>query len=691
MIRACKRIVSSGLSISSTKFARQSFRSLMSLVDKNNAKDPKLRDYQQTAIDKCIESIDSGTRRIGVSMATGGGKTVIFSNLINQLKHRHIASQTTDSKFRSLILVHRKELALQAADVIKTFGDDDANVQIEMGKFKCDVESSDVIIASVQSLIRRLDKYSADDINLIIIDEAHHAAAKTYINILKHFNTDVPETKIPVVGFSATFERADNKSLSCAIDEIVYHRGIVEMIDENWLCEGKFTTVDIKLELNDVESVGSDFKINQLSKVMNTDEINQVILKTYQAKKLENNLKSTLLFAVDVDHVIALCDLFNKNGVNAEYVLGSTNDVKRDETIKDFKNGKIEVLVNCGIFTEGTDIPSIDCILLGRPTKSRSLLIQMIGRGLRLHHSKSHCHIIDFIGAANVGVVSVPTLAGIDECTESLSELTLEDLREIKQEIDAKISQQQRKEEEQQNIIKEQFNELVKNVTSFDLTLTTFEDFKSFNESTNQSKYKYRLSTSLNELTQLRQSKYPWVRISDKAWASPIFGDAHLRLYKERDKPNDSSNSSLVDKYVLKLYRQLPTYVPKGGGIRFVPKELIVSEDIKTSLGKAQQVMEKISSDEENNEYGNVKNFSKYAKWRSKLASPKQKTLIRSKLKSLNNSSNPSPNAKDDLKIDDYIKTMTKGDASNILFASQISSVFPIRALLKMILYDNKN
>lgn len=656
----------------------------ISTLSYSNLITPVLRDYQQLAIDKCVESFSKGVNRIGVSLATGGGKTVVFANLINQLRNKH----SKDSPpHKTLILVHRRELALQAAGTIKRFSPLNANVQIEMGKYNCDVEGSDVIIASVQSLLRRLDKYDPTDIDLIIIDEAHHVAAQSYLKVLKHFNADTPASKIPVVGFSATFERADNKALSTAIDEIVYHRGILEMIDDDWLCEGKFTTVDVNVELSNVETTREDFKLEQLSKVMNTNEINKVVLQTYLHKKKENNLKSALLFAVDVEHVKSLHQLFVDNGINAQYVTGTTKSQQRDCTIQDFKNGKVEVLLNCGIFTEGTDIPNIDCILLCRPTRSRSLLIQMIGRGLRKHHSKDYCHIVDFIGSQNVGVISVPSLAGIDNFEDTIEEKTLEDLLEIKKDIDNR-KQFAFEEKEKQNDAKQlAFQNMINGAASFDLTLTTFEDFKSFSEDNHLNN-----ANESKEANLLRDSRYPWVKFSKNAWGLPLHDGHHLRLYKENIK--DKTESATKEfRYTLKLYREIPSFYRDHSGVRFVPRDLITTKEVFEVMGKVEQIIRNLSTVKEtdDNTVQAVKNFTKFAKWRSQLATPKQRTLIYKKLKAANRSSEDKHAATlTDSDIRQYVDTITKGESANIIFATTLAPVFPLKSLLHVLEYKKR-
>ena len=292
------------------------------------------------------------------------------------------------------------------------------------------------------------------------------------------------------------------------------------MIDENWLCEGKFTTVDVGVDLSKVKSVNSDFQLEGLSKVMNTKEINEIVLNTYLHKKKLHNLKSTLLFAVDVAHCKTLFQTFQNAGINAQYVTGKTRTGERDSIVSDFKNGKIQVLMNCGIFTEGTDIPNVDCVLLCRPTKSRSLLVQMIGRGLRKHHSKEHCQIIDFVSSSKVGVISVPTLAGIDDYDANLDEMAMDEINSIRQEIEEKRLQQemiQRETEAKEQEQKNHYRNIVLDSDSIELTLTNFEDFKSFCESMGTTDYS-KLSPAAKEARLLADSKFPWVPVSRTAW-----------------------------------------------------------------------------------------------------------------------------------------------------------------------------
>lgn len=184
------------------------------------------------------------------------------------------------------------------------------------------------------------------------------------------------------------------------------------MIDDKWLSDVVFTTVQSGADLTRVRTSGGDFQAGALSKAVNRDEINELTVRTWLAKA--EGRKSTIAFCVDLTHVASLTSTFRRHGIDARFVTGDTSRDVRKSRIDSFKAGEFPVLLNCGIFTEGTDIPNIDCVLLARPTKSRNLLVQMIGRGLRKHSSKHNCHVIDMVASLESGIVTTPTLFGLD-------------------------------------------------------------------------------------------------------------------------------------------------------------------------------------------------------------------------------------------------------------------------------------
>ncbi|KNG82424.1 putative DEAD/DEAH box helicase [Aspergillus nomiae NRRL 13137] len=366
-----------------------------------------LRDYQEECIKSVLDNLDQGHKRLGVSLATGAGKTVIFTQLIGRIPPRN----ETDTK--TLILVHRRELVEQAARHCR-LAYPDRTVEIEMGTSKAS-PAADIVVASIRSLTNgdRIAKFDPKQFKLVLVDEAHHIVAPSYREVLKYFGLNEASHDSPVlVGVSATLSRADGLKLGAAIDHIVYHKDYMDMIDEEWLANAVFTTVQSEVNLSRVKKDNfGDFAVGSLSKAVNTDRTNDITVRAWLANAQER--KSTLVFCVDVEHTKQLTETFRAAGVDARYLTGKTTKEVRDDQLNRFRNQEYPVLLNCGLFTEGTDIPNIDCVLLARPTRSRNLLIQMIGRGLRLHPGKKDCHIIDMVATLETGVLSTPTLFGL--------------------------------------------------------------------------------------------------------------------------------------------------------------------------------------------------------------------------------------------------------------------------------------
>lgn len=185
------------------------------------------------------------------------------------------------------------------------------------------------------------------------------------------------------------------------------------MIESQWLANVFFTTVKSSADISRVKAAANgDFQASELSKALNTDQINDITVRAWLTKA--SGRKSTIVFCADIAHVVGVTNMFRKHGVDARFITGDTPKQTRSQVLDAFKGREFPVLVNCGVFTEGTDIPNIDCVLLARPTKSRNLLVQMIGRGMRLYAGKENCHVIDMVASLESGIVTTPTLFGLD-------------------------------------------------------------------------------------------------------------------------------------------------------------------------------------------------------------------------------------------------------------------------------------
>ncbi|KAJ2491921.1 DEAD DEAH box helicase [Coemansia sp. RSA 2050] len=364
-----------------------------------------LRPYQQECIDKCLASLRAGIRRQAVSLPVGSGKTVVFSNLIQQIP------APTELATKTLVLAHREELLEQAARQIQA-ASPQLSIAIDQGTRQAN-PAADVIVASVATLGRmrstRLQRHDASRYKCIIIDEAHHAAASSYTRILEHFQGG------PFVwGCSATLHRHDRLRLTDVFDQIVYQKPFLEMVREGWLCPMRITTVRTACNISGVRSQAGDFATAALSQAVNVDARNLAVVRSHAT--LAEGRKSTLVFAVDVAHAHDLVSYFAHYGTRAEAVLGTTTTAERERILSDFRSGKLPVLVNCGILTEGTDIPNIDCVMMARPTRSSVLFQQMLGRGMRKSPGKQDCLVIDFVDSfrRSISLITLPTLLGLD-------------------------------------------------------------------------------------------------------------------------------------------------------------------------------------------------------------------------------------------------------------------------------------
>lgn len=333
-----------------------------------------LRDYQKECLN-IINNLRSGSYL--VKLATGLGKTVIFTSI-----KRH---------GRVLVLAHREELINQP---IKYY---DCPVGVEMASQTSNGEP--VVIASVQSLIRRLDKFNPWDFDMIITDEAHHSAARTYKKIYNYF---APRLHL---GFTATPNRGDGVRLDDVYEDIIFDRDLKWGIQNGYLSDIYCLRVNIGYDLSNVARRMGDYAIGELEAAMNIESQNKAIAEAYY----KYAKGQTLIFATSVKHAQDIAK-------EIDGAVAVTSDTKnRAEIIERFTRREIPVLVNCMVFTEGTDIPLVETVIIARPTQNSSLYTQMVGRGLRLHPDKEKLILIDCVGVTGkCDICTAPTLIGID-------------------------------------------------------------------------------------------------------------------------------------------------------------------------------------------------------------------------------------------------------------------------------------
>ncbi|KAH8592966.1 DEAD/DEAH box helicase-like protein [Bisporella sp. PMI_857] len=481
----------------------------------------QLRKYQEECIQAVLSSLGQGHKRLGVSLATGSGKTVIFTQLIDRVIPH------TKSAYQTLILAHRQELVEQAARHCSS-AYPSKTVEIEMGSLHAS-GSADITVASLQSIVSgdRIEKFDPSTFKLVLVDEAHHIVSPGYMKTLEYFGLSKARPDSPaLVGVSATLSRFDGLRIGAAIDQIVYHKDYIDMIGEKWLSDVSFTTVQTKADISRVrKAANGDFQPSELSQAVNTDQINNITVRSWMAKARDR--KSTLVFCVDLAHVAGLTNAFRAHGIEAQFVTGSTPKPERSARLDSFKRGEFPILVNCGVFTEGTDIPNIDCVLLARPTKSRNLLVQMIGRGMRLHPGKTNCHVIDMVAALETGIVCTPTLFGLDP-QELLEDATVQDMEKIKL----------RKEEEaeRRQLAEQSMRPKQANAPSVPQKVT-FTDYETVFD---------LISDTSGERHVRAISQYAWVCVSEDRYVLTSADGIYLKI----DRNSDDESSFLVTETV---------------------------------------------------------------------------------------------------------------------------------------------
>lgn len=355
-----------------------------------------LRPYQQEALDAVVLNANNGISKQLVVLPTGAGKTVIFSQL-------PIIKPDT---LPMLVLAHRSELLEQARSKILA-SNPSLTVEIEQADRKAG--KVDVVVASVATLGRnntpRIEEYPKDYFKSIVIDEAHHAAAPSYRRIIDYFSPDF------LLGVTATPQRSDSTRLIDVFDEIVYYRTIQDLIQDGWLAPLVGYRVKTSTDISEVEIQNGEYSQSQLEEKIDNPERNAHVVAAYRNLAMA---KKALVFASGVRHAENLALSFRQASVETAVIVGSTPREEREKILAQFASGQISVIVNVGVLTEGFDEPSLEAIILAKPTRSTLLYTQIVGRGTRLFEGKEHCIIIDIADTTKgKKPIGLPTLLGM--------------------------------------------------------------------------------------------------------------------------------------------------------------------------------------------------------------------------------------------------------------------------------------
>ena len=335
----------------------------------------ELRPYQQQARDRIHAEWDAGHTRTLLVLPTGTGKTIVFAS---------VAADQVRAGDRVLILAHRGELLEQAADKLqRSTGLVSA---VEKAESTCLDSWFRVVVGSVQTLQRtaRLERFPQDYFGTIIIDEAHHAITDGYRRILDYFEG------ARVLGVTATPDRGDMRNLGEVFDSLAFEYKLTDAIKEGYLCKIMAQTIPLQLDITSVTMSGGDYAVGDLGTALDPylEQIAAEMAVRCKSRK-------TVVFLPLIKTSQKFRDLLNTYGFRAAEVNGQSDD--RRQVLADFDAGKYNVLCNSMLLTEGWDCPSVDCVVVLRPTKVRSLYSQMVGRGTRLSPGKTDLLLLDFL------------------------------------------------------------------------------------------------------------------------------------------------------------------------------------------------------------------------------------------------------------------------------------------------------
>lgn len=383
----------------------------------------ELRPYQETARQKVQEEWEEDKKRTLLVLPTGTGKTIVFSKIIED---------RVKKGERVLVIAHRGELLEQASDKLyKSTGLKTATEKAEqtsLGSFYR------VVVGSVQTLQRekRLNQFPPEYFDTIVIDEAHHAISDGYQRVLQHFES------ANVLGVTATPDRGDMRNLGSYFESLAYEYSLPEAIKSGYLSPIKALTIPLKLDLSNVKQQAGDFSTKDLGTAL--DPYLEQIAE--EMKKQCFNRK-TVVFLPLVKTSQKFRDILNQHGFKAAEVNGKSAD--REQVLKDYEDGKYNVLCNSMLLTEGWDCPSVDCVIVLRPTKVRALYSQMVGRGTRLAPGKKELLLLDFLWHTERHELCHP--ANLIATDEAVAKKMTENIEELGAPIDLEQAEQQAKED----------------------------------------------------------------------------------------------------------------------------------------------------------------------------------------------------------------------------------------------------
>lgn len=437
-----------------------------------------LRPYQSEAIEAIKGGFASGKNRLILSLPTAAGKTIVFCSLIKDLG------------VSTLVMVHRDELVGQTVDKLRSIW---PGVNIGIVKAERNELGHQVTIASVQTLYSAKRLRQVGKFPLVIVDECHHGAAKYWRRAINE------TTGQYLLGVSATPFRTDNIGLKPLFEDIIYHRSILDLMIDDYLSDLRGIQVKTAETLDKVKVRAGDFVESSLSRAVNTKPRNNEIVKAY---KTHAPGRQALCFAADMAHASAMAEAFESEGIKASVISGKTPLEERRGTISDFKAGKITIICNCAVMTEGVDLPMIGCIIMARPTRSRILYTQMVGRGNRIYPGKKDCIVLDMVD--NTSKWSLVTLPELFETNYDEMERLQKERQAAAEKVDAEI-------------------EMRNSMSIMEFT-------------TSKARQARRLVSKRVEL--FREQRLSWVELEKNMWALSVGEDGFIAIWPSEKDPD---------------------------------------------------------------------------------------------------------------------------------------------------------
>ena len=354
------------------------FKLIEDYLPKQKGKILELKEHQQSAIDNLNKMRENGESIALLYHATGTGKTV---TAVSDAKH---------CGDRTLFLAHTRELVTQAKETFEDVWQDK-----QVGMYVAEQKDADayVVCASIQSVAQNIEQFKPDDFGYIIIDECHHGTANTYKKLLGYFKPKF------TLGLTATPERTDGEDLLELFRNVAHKLDLKTAVEIGELTSVRCIRIKTNVDLSTVRINGIKYYSQDLESKLYVPERNRIIIDTY-LQYVKN--KKTVVFCASVKHAEEISRLFNENGVSCEAVSGNLNNTERTRILSEYENGSINVLCACDLLNEGWDSPRTEVLFMARPTMSKTLYIQQLGRGMRKCEGKEYLMVFDFIDNASL-------------------------------------------------------------------------------------------------------------------------------------------------------------------------------------------------------------------------------------------------------------------------------------------------